>query len=366
MTPQLATLTAVENAIATGWVVRRSALLRRVTDLFLVDADLYSDEEIARFDAVFNGLIVEIETSARALLAIRLGPSSHAPPKIIRTLAFDEAIEVAGPVLAQSPVLDEPTLVENAKTMGQEHLLAISQRPSLSEPVTDVLMDRGDQQVAWSTVANQGARFSEVGFGILVQRSRSDDRLALCMGARRDIPPQIFRELLRQASQQVRAKLDGELPRAKKEIGHAVSEATDRIEAAALGQFEEGKGASTSIGALHREGCLDDDAVRAFAEIGRIEQVTTALASLSQLPVPLIKQLIAREPSEIVLILARASSLSWPIARAILQAVAGKRSMSPDEIAQSLARFERLPPATAQKIVAFYQARQKSGTATAS
>ena len=132
-------------------------LLRRVTDLFIVGANRYSDEEIAAFDDIIGRLAVEIEISARALLAVRLAPIANAPPKTIRALAFDDFIEVARPILIQSERLDDPTLVENAKNKGQEHLLAISQRRVLSEAVTDVLVARGDQQVVLSTAENRGA-----------------------------------------------------------------------------------------------------------------------------------------------------------------------------------------------------------------
>ena len=43
--------------------------------------------------------------------------------------------------------LDETTLIECAKTKSQEHLLSISRRKTLPEPVTDILVERGDQQL---------------------------------------------------------------------------------------------------------------------------------------------------------------------------------------------------------------------------
>ena len=104
-------------------------------------------------------------------------------------------------VLIQSERLDDPTLVENARKKSQEHLLAISRRRSLSEMVTDVLLERGDQQVVLSTAENRGAKFSEAGFEMLVQRSAGDDRLTGCVGSRPDIPPHLFLKLLAIASE---------------------------------------------------------------------------------------------------------------------------------------------------------------------
>jgi uncharacterized protein (DUF2336 family) len=360
MNAQFKVLKEVEDAIATGSVDQRSMLLRHVTDLFVVGSDQHSDEEIALFDDVFHRLAAEIETSARALLAIRLAPIPHAPPKIISTLAFDDAIEVAGPVLGQSQRLDEPTLVENAKKKGQEHLLAISRRQSLSEPVTDVLVERGDQQVVLSTAENRGARFSETGFKTLVRRSDGDDRLAACVGARPDISPQLLLKLLQKASQHVRAKLEAENPHARRHIHLVVDEVTDRIAAASLDRLADNE-APASIEALHRSGQLSHDKIRALAEDGRCEDVTAALALMCQLPLHFVEHALAQERSETILVLARASELPWSTTKAILQLRAGKRQISESSIAQSLASFERLNSATVQEIVRFYRTRKTLG-----
>src|SRR5947208_7353442 len=119
-------LDELQATLAHGTVARRVEALRRVTDLFLNGAVDYSDEQISLFDDVFQCLMHHIETSARALLANRLAPIDTAPPMTIRALAFDDLIEVAGPVLTQSSRLDDDTLIEAARNKSQAHLMAIS------------------------------------------------------------------------------------------------------------------------------------------------------------------------------------------------------------------------------------------------
>ena len=75
----------------------------------------------------------DIEVKARARLARSLAHIDNAPPKLIRSLAFDDEIAVAEPVLIHSRQLSDADLVENATTKSQEHLLAIAQRLKLSE-----------------------------------------------------------------------------------------------------------------------------------------------------------------------------------------------------------------------------------------
>jgi uncharacterized protein (DUF2336 family) len=355
-------LSEVENAMASGSLTRRGTIVRHVTDLFIVGSAQCTESEIALFDDVLIRLAVEIEVSARALLAVRLAPIGNAPPRIIRALAFDDEIDVASPVLEQSERLDDASLVENARKKGQEHLLAISRRRSLSEPITDVLVERGDRQVALSTAENRGAKLSALGFTGLVRRSEGDDRLAACVGSRPEIPAHLFRELLAKASRSVRAKLEAAHPGARREVGQLVAEVAGRIEAEARAGAADYAGARAGIDALHGRDQLDDRGIEAIAKVGRLEEVATALADMSELPVEFVERAMRQERAEMILIIAKAIALSWSTVKAILCARAGSRPISGGEIAQCLASYERLKAATAQEIVRFHRMRNQART----
>jgi uncharacterized protein (DUF2336 family) len=193
-------LDELQSTLAHGTVARRVETLRRVTDLFINGAIDYSDEQIGLFDDVFQCLIDHIETSAKALLANRLAPIDTAPPLTIRALAFDDVIEVAGPVLSQSNRLDDKTLIENARSKSQAHLMAISTRRVLSGAVTDVLVQRGNDEVIQSTVNNPGAEFTERGFTRLVSRAEGDDNLTISVGQCPAMPRHLYLKLLAKAS----------------------------------------------------------------------------------------------------------------------------------------------------------------------
>src|SRR3954462_8721890 len=205
-------LDELQSTLAHGTVARRGETLRRGTDLFINGAVDYSDTQVGVFDDVFQCLIDHIETSAKTLLANRLAPIDTAPPLTIRALAFDDIIEVAGPVLSQSARLDDKTLIENARSKSQAHLMAISTRKVLSGAVTDVLVQRGNDAVVQSTVNNPGAEFTERGFTRLVNRAEGDDDLATCVGLRPTIPRHLYLKLLAKASDTVRQRLGGGQP----------------------------------------------------------------------------------------------------------------------------------------------------------
>jgi uncharacterized protein (DUF2336 family) len=350
-------LQQIQKAIEGGSVGDRGALLRHVTDLFIVGSLQHSEGDLSLFDIVFNQLVVEIEISARAFLATRLAPVRSAPANIVRRLAFDDEVDVAGPILSLSERLDDATLVENASQKSQEHLFAISRRKSLSAAVTDVLVDRGDAQVVLSTTENRGARFSDSGFARLIQRSDGDDRLAASVGSRADIPWQQFTALLAKASDHVRARLMAEHPHAKAEVGRAVDEVASRIADEHVVVAGDGSDLRASLEAMHRSGQLDDEQIRCFAEDGLVEQVKLALALISQQPPEFIRQALIQDSGETLIVLARANGLSWSTVRNMLQLACHKRARTPSEIRQCLARFEKLNRATASEIMRFYKAR---------
>ena len=197
----------LEEIVQHGSPRRREQALRRITTLFLDGASLFNQDHVRLFDDVFNRLIDEIETKARAELSHHLAPLGNAPGELISRLAHDDDILVAGPVLRQSRRLAELDLLEIAETKSQAHLLAISGRSGIAETVTNVLVRRGDREVARSVAENRSALLSDASFTVLIARSDGDDVLAESVGQRPDIPPPLFRALLLRATAVVQQRL---------------------------------------------------------------------------------------------------------------------------------------------------------------
>src|SRR5450755_2201915 len=138
----------VETAINAGSAEKRLETIKRVTDFFLASAGSFDSEQINLFDIVLERLVKTIEiraiadVSARIALAemsSQLAPIAQAPPSVVRRLAMNDEIAVAGPVLTESARLSTEDLVEIAETKSEQHLLAISGRWWLKEVITDAL-----------------------------------------------------------------------------------------------------------------------------------------------------------------------------------------------------------------------------------
>ena len=169
--PAHSIIAELEDAVRGGSSAKRVETLRQVTDLFLNDGERLNDDQVKVFDDVLCLLIARVETRAKAELSKRLAPLDYAPFEVIHHLAWDDEIEVAGNVLANSSRLGTEVLVEIASSKGQEHLLAISGRASLPAAVTDVIVDRGEGAVIRKLANNAGAEFSDKGYSNIVARA---------------------------------------------------------------------------------------------------------------------------------------------------------------------------------------------------
>jgi uncharacterized protein (DUF2336 family) len=266
-------------------------------------------------------------------------------------------------VLAKSTALDEATLVETASSKSQQHLLAISRRASLPEAVTDVLVVRGDREVAVSTAANDGARFSEFGYTKLVQRAERDGDLALVVWVRPEIPREHLLAMFTQASDAVRLKLEAAGGGKGGLLHDVVAQASIRIQTGMREGSAAYAAARARVLALRQSGQLDETALVTFAGEGRFDEASIALSFMADLPIGLIERVIANRKTEQILILAKAIGVDWDCAKALLLLQAGVNGSSTTEIDQCCATFARLQQDTARKALQFYRLRERAAAA---
>src|SRR5262245_38761366 len=349
----------LEEVIQHGTPERRAATLKRITAYFLDGASRFNDDHVRLFDHVFSRLIEEIETKARSELSYRLAPVGNAPVEVLRQLAHDDDIAVAGPVLEQSPRLADTDLVDIAQTKSQAHLLAISGRAGIPEPVTDVLVRRGDREVVHSVADNRAARISDDGFFTLVDRAERDGVLAEKVGLRPDIPPRLFRDLLLKATEVVQQRLFASArPETQAEIRRVLAKVSDEVGAKAGPR--DYASAQRAIETLRQQGKLDEGALVDFAKTGKYEEMVAALAALCAVPIEVVDRLLTGDRPDPILILCKSSAWGWPTAKAIILARTIGRSPSSQGLDNAYSNFERLSSATAQRVMRFWQFRKNS------
>ena len=207
MTVATSLIPGLDEIVRHGDPKRRAEAARRVAELFLLGAKNFRPDHVDLFDGVLIDLVPHAELAARADLAERLSVLANAPRALVGQLAREDEISIAGPLLRRSPVINEQALIEIARMKGQGHLLAMSERPTLSPGITDVIVRRGDREAVRRAAGNAGARFSQAGYSALIKRASQDGVLTLAVGQRDDLSGPQLKDLLAGSIDIVRRRL---------------------------------------------------------------------------------------------------------------------------------------------------------------
>jgi uncharacterized protein (DUF2336 family) len=363
---ELSIVDEVEAAISVGSAEKRLETIKRVTDLFLVSAGDFNSEQIELFDNVLERLIKTIELRAIADLSARialaemsaqLAPVSQAPPSVVRRLARNDAIVIAGPVLKESARLNAEDLVEIAETKGEQHLLAIAGRWWLMEVVTDALLSRRYPSVSRRIVNNPGARVSAAGFAIVVEQAQSDPELAIETGIRVDLPSGLREQLLRDATEAVRSRM---LSSAPAHMFEEIRSAIANVSAGVNREMSRVRGfaaAKRLVALLDSSGELNEEALLGFAKQRKYEETVAALAVLSKSTIEVIRPLMQSLRYDGVLIPCKAAGLRWETVGAVMESRFVTGSMAPQELAKAKIQFAKITAEDAGRMLRFWQVR---------
>jgi uncharacterized protein (DUF2336 family) len=348
----------VQDAATSGSTKRHIRALTRITDLFLAGSISYSKRQIELFDEIFKALVEVIELKTRVKLAQRFAADPNTPPALARAFAASDTAAVAAPLLRQSAALAESDLVASATSRSQDHLYAIAQRERISEAVTDILIERGEQRVVHAVASNEGARISDHGFGKLVRLSGGDVKLALHVGTRRDIPRHHFVRLLETASVAVSGKIIAANPALADAVQGAVTEVIDGINGEVRKACNDHVKARFRIKRLTEWKELKETDIHAAARAEDFERTVAALSRLASCPIEVAERAVLNANPGAVQVIAKVAGCSWATVKALLLMQVADRKMSKLDLERARLNFEELEWRTAKRVLEFYEARR--------
>ncbi|WP_027566128.1 DUF2336 domain-containing protein [Bradyrhizobium sp. URHA0013] len=358
MTVATSLIPGLDDIVKRGDPRRRGEIAHAISQLFFQDAENLRPDVIDLFDNLLIDLVPHAELASRVDLAERFSRLNNAPRHLVSQLAHENEIAVAGPVLRHSPVLDDAALVEIARLKGHGHLLAMSERPTLSAVVTDVLVERGDRDVVRRAAGNSGAEFSPGSYSELIKRAAQDGVLTLRIGQRSDLSGENLKQLLDGTLDVIRRRLSSVVnPVRQVEIKRAMA----AIEEATLppGPRRDFSGAQRTVLALHRGGHLGESALLGFAKAHKYEEAIASLSAMSGVRLSVLDRLITGDRYDPILVLGRMLNLGWPTVRALILMWYGpNRTPADADLEQARANFTRLMPTTAERVVNFWRNRQ--------
>ena len=147
----------------------RQRLLLGITAL--CDAQPPAGELSPLLSEIFLLLARQAEREVRAILSERLASADWAPRALVNVLALDE-IEIARPIIAQSPLLRDEDLLKVLIEATLEHQIEVARRPRLGGRVCDAIIDKGEPATLAALAGNATAEISSDGMRRMVEQSR--------------------------------------------------------------------------------------------------------------------------------------------------------------------------------------------------
>jgi uncharacterized protein (DUF2336 family) len=288
---------------------RRRELLRRVTDLFLADGAPRPDSETQAFDGVFCHLATEMETEVRAEFSARFGDAATCPPALAAKLARD-CIEVALPILNNANLLTEADLLDVARTQGQAHLRAVSARPGLSEAVSDVIVERGDDETLDVLARNDAAVLSRQASEKVVERANANPALHAAVVGRKTLPLDLLNEMYFVVEARLRARILARNASADpKTLEAALAVARARLAARAAPSEAALAEAVEEVERTRQRGRLNGPTLLGWLRAGQRSLFAAGLAALAEIEAVTVQGILDRGDFDAMAILCKAAEL---------------------------------------------------------
>ena len=210
----------------------RSVLAATISDLFSEDKGALSERERAMMFDILHKIIHDVEMTVRRRLSEKMADYRDVPRHLISILAND-TIEVAYPILSRSLVLQDRDLIEIIQQRTREHQMAIATRPSVSEAVSNALVETGEASVIRTLLNNPNAEISRTTMDYLVEESKRVDSFQEPILRRADLPMDLATRMFMWVSAALRQHIldNFELP---EELVDDLLEQTAVAEASAL------------------------------------------------------------------------------------------------------------------------------------
>lgn len=332
---------------------KRRELLTAITDIFLVTANQQEESDRLVFGDVMERIAYELEVEARAQLADRLCDTDKAPHGLIVRLANDE-IDVARPVLENSPVLEDTDLLEVIRNGSEDHRRSIASRAELSELVSGELVERGDEHTMARLTGNESASLSRQSIEKIVVRADGNPSLLQSLEARGDVPADLLDNIKSTVTDRMKSELTDSHPELDEKFVEALVERC--AEGVDLDYCQE---SIAEIDRIHREEGIKEDMIARYAREKRVADAVHSLALMTGLDDWTVAQCLLNAELPALMILCKAHRFSSPTFLALVATRTGDGNPKSSALAKTVRDYDALGVATAERIMRFLQVRLK-------
>lgn len=333
----------------------RHVLFGNIAELFLRESGRLTDRERAQMTAILHDLISEVEWQVRRTLADRLKDSEEAPQELVLLLANDE-IEIAKPILVESPALRDPDLIGIVRLRDREYRLAISLRKNLSAEVSDAIIATDDIDAIESLLRNADASLSAQAMEYLVAEAQRIDRLQRPLLQRRDLPADLAMRLYWWVSAALRQHILRAFPLDEFRVDEMLEEAAQTVAAADPGtpMAETARRMVDAMAEIHP---LTPALLTQLLRTGRLPALVSAVSRVTGLSDALARRILLSDDHESIAVVCKACPFDrnqFAIFFLLLHG-GGRKDASPTSLLPKvLAFYDEISEESAKRIIRFW------------
>lgn len=251
-----------------------------------------SGQETQIAEQIFRLLLRDTELRVRVALAEHIKNSDEIPHDIVLSLARDVE-KVALPVLQSSEVLTDDDLIDLLNnTQETSRYLAVSKRAHVSEPVSDTLLQKNNEEVAASLVDNKGAHISDSGYQKIVEAHAGNEAIMQAVSAHPRLPAAAVEKLVHVVSASLAATLKSKYKLPAEEIEKEIEKTRESETLAVIRYTKSQKDIDKLIAQMMGFDRLTPSIILSALCQGNFTFFETSLARLSNIPVANARALI--------------------------------------------------------------------------
>ncbi len=220
----------------------------------------------------------------RVALSSTLKDEAHTPSEVAGKLARDIEREVAEPILRFCAALSDEDLLDILRSHPKAWAVqAVAARKRVSEPVSEAVIDTGEVEAGATLIRNEGAEITSALFEKVVDNARHLTEWHAPLAGRKDLPPDVARELAGFVETSVSDYLLSRPEFSDKTRKEITDTFRRRVEFDKLRKNDK-ESVVKLVARLNRQNRLTDDLIADAIGMQDREFVVAALAELTRIP----------------------------------------------------------------------------------
>ena len=242
-----------------------------------------TERERAIAEDIFKVMVRDVEVRVREALSVNLQNCAYLSHDIARALAED-VDSVALPMLQFSAVLSDDDLIEIVNKHGPTKQKAVAKRETVSEVVSDALVDVGDAEVVSTLMSNAGARIAEPTMEKALDKHGDDVTVSQTMACRPELPIAVAERLVSMVSDSIRDHIlkTHDLP--PETVTDLIVQSREKATIGLLNEKSSAEDARDLVVQLYQSGRLTPSIILRALCMGDIRFFEAAVAVLAKVP----------------------------------------------------------------------------------